>query len=209
MLFDQPVVSEYGAKERGYGFRILRDSLFLSCAQEIAKICFDGDDRTPSIKTIVETVDNKALQEKLSDAFSGWKYPQAKKEQSPEVIAAIKRMELREQSERKVQFEELVTELNTLWKGLNESKLLEAYRTIRDKITAHSEVRYVADKYSFVDIGELGLKWDDMKGVLPRIQRMIEILGLIVRNSGFAWELLDEQLGNAATDFWVVSEGAR
>ncbi len=79
---------------------------------------------------------------------------------------------------------------------------LEGFRTIRDKLTAHTEIRFVADKYQPIDIGELGIQWGDLKTVMSEMQVCVELIGLIVRNAGFAWEMLDEQLTEASRGFW-------
>jgi len=34
------------------------------------------------------------------------------------------------------------------------------------------------------------------------MQRLVELIGFIVRNASFAWEMLDRQLTEAARGFW-------
>jgi len=70
-------------------------------------------------------------------------------------------------------------------------------------------VRFVADKYQLVDIGTLGIKWGDLRRNIETMQRLVELLGLIVRNAGFAWDSLDAQLSNASTGFWIHPDVAR
>ena len=46
MLFDQDVVAKKGSRKQARGFLILRNSLFLTCVQDIAKYTADADYRT-------------------------------------------------------------------------------------------------------------------------------------------------------------------
>jgi hypothetical protein len=85
---------------------------------------------------------------------------------------------------------------------------LGAFRTVRDKLTAHTEIRFVADKYQPVDIGALGVKWGDLKTCIVKMQHCVELIGFIVRNAGFAWDMLDRQLSEAAHGFWSSPEAA-
>lgn len=62
----------------------------------------------------------------------------------------------------------------------------------------------MADKYQFVDIGTLGIKWSDMRQAIETMQSLVEDLGLVIRNAGFAWEVLDRQLVKASKEFWLV-----
>ena len=209
LIFDKEVVTVYGGKSRSYGFRILRDSLFLSCAQDIAKLCYDGDERSTSIAKLVEQTADPDVLEELKDAFVNWSLPNINHEIDPEVLAAIERIHLRENDERRGQYDELRTELETLWKKLAESKVTNSFRTIRDKISAHTEIKFLADKYQVIDFSSLGLKWGNMKETIDIMQRVVELLQLLVRNAGFAWDMLDEQVAGAATEFWSVSGSAR
>jgi hypothetical protein len=74
---------------------------------------------------------------------------------------------------------------------LSTSPVMEHYRTIRNKVSAHTEVQHVADKYQRVDIATLGVKWDDLPKILDKMQRLVELLGLLIRNACFAWDMLE------------------
>ena len=40
------------------------------------------------------------------------------------------------------------------------------------------------------------------------MQELVEALGMLIRNAGFAWDMLDEQLNNASKEFWLPSDAA-
>ncbi|BAN34287.1 hypothetical protein SCD_n00438 [Sulfuricella denitrificans skB26] len=208
MLFDQQVPKLRGAGRQARGFLTLRHSLFLSCAQDIAKLSFDSDERTPSIKNLMAALDDSSLTSSLRERFAVWHLPSVEEETDPEIVAVLRRMKLREQDERRTQFDEILAAGRTTWNELATSGHMSGFLTIRDKITAHTEVQHVADKYQPVDIGNLGIKWADLRRAIDAMQNLVEALGLLIRNAGFAWDMLDEQLSRAGKDFWLPADAA-
>ena len=209
MLFDPDTSKNRGSLEQARGFQILRNSLFLSCSQDIAKLTLDTDKRTPSIRNLVGALDEAALVAELENRYAIWVIPSVEEETDPEIAAALRRMEERERLERREQFQEHMAELLSLWAELSTAPAMTGFLTVRDKVSAHTEVRFVADKYQLVDIGALGIKWRDLRLSVESMQRLVELIGLVVRNSGFAWDSLDHQLSKASKSFWGVSVDAR
>ena len=204
MLFDKTVVEANGSGRKARGFNVLKHSLFLSCAQDIAKLTLDDDPRTPSLSNNIRALADQAFQNTLRERFAIWKTPLAEDETDAEILEALRRMELREAAQRRGQFDELYCEATTLWAALSTSPTIKSFKTIRDRVSAHTEVRFVADRYQLIDIGTLGIKWGDIKVTIGQMQRLVEIIGLLIRNAGFAWESLDDQLLRASEGFWGV-----
>lgn len=202
MLFNEKVPKQHGSGKQARGFLILRNSLFLSCAQDIAKLSLDTDKRTPSLLNLMSALNDPTLLNSFREKLSIWHTPSIEIETDPEIIEALKRMDLREESERKVQFDELFIQAKNEWTALSTNPILNGFSTIRDKVSAHSEVQYVVDKYQFIDISSLGIKWSDMRKVIELMQSLVELLGLLIRNAGFAWDMLDKQLSKASNSFW-------
>jgi len=84
MLFDKTVVHANGSGAQQRGFLILRHSLFLSCAQDIAKLCYDRDERTPSIHKIVEALGDTTLRKTLADRYAAFVSPSIEDETDPD-----------------------------------------------------------------------------------------------------------------------------
>lgn len=200
MLFSEVVTGARGSGRQARGFHILMHSLFLSCAQDIAKLTLDDDDRTPSLSNLIAVLTDAKIRGDLQERFVVWNIPP--NETDPEVIQALRRMELREETKRRNQFDELYCEATEAWSRLSTDNTVKAFRTIRDKVSAHTEVKFVADKYQFIDIAALGIKWCDLRITINHMQRLVELVGILIRNVGFAWELLNEQLSRASHDFW-------
>lgn len=209
MLFDHDTNKSWGSRDQARGFQILRNSLFLSCAQDIAKLALDADMRTPSFRNLVSALDDSAVVAELEDRYAIWVIPSIEGETDPDIAAALRRMEERERVELRGQFREHMSELRDLWTELSATSAMSGFLTVRDKVSAHTEIRYVADKYQLVDIGTLGIKWRDLRLSIESMQRLVELIGLIVRNAGFAWDTLDNQLSIASKRFWGTPVDAR
>lgn len=201
MLFDPEVVKARGSNAQARGFKLLRHTLFLNCAQDIAKLSLDADS-SPSIKNIVHALEDSSLRDQLREQYAIWHIPVPEDEDEPAVLAALERMERREEVQRREQFDDQYKRLTVLWTSLIGSSVLEAFRTIRNKVSAHTDVHFVNGEYKLVDIGSLGIKWKDLKETIAELQEVVELLGLLIRNAGFAWDSLDHQLAEASTGFW-------
>lgn len=206
MLFDKSVVESKGSGLKSRGFHVLKHSLFLSCVQDIVKLIFDADTRTPSLNNMINALGDERFRNTLREDFAIWKIPLVEEETDPQIIEALARIELREEAERRAQFDELYCEATSLWTTLSNNEAVKSFKTIRDKVSAHTEVTLFADKYQFINIGTLGIKWGDLKLSIGQMQRLVEIVGLLIRNVGFAWDSLDEQLQKASHGFWEVSK---
>jgi len=206
MLFHEQVPKTRGSGKQYRGFMILRHSLFLSCVQDIAKLSLDDDKRTPSLRNLVAALDDSSLVKTFREQFAMCHSPLIEEETDPEIIEALRRMDLREEAERRAQFDEILADTRIKLAELIGSPFMNGFLTIRDKITAHTEVQFVADKYQFVDVGALGTKWSDVKKAIEMMQTLVANLSLLIRNAGFAWEMLDAQLSKASHAFWQPVE---
>lgn len=206
MLFNKQVPKQHGSGKQARGFLILRHTLFLSCAQDIAKLSLDDDGRTPSLLNLISALNDTNLRNSFREKFAIWHSSLVEIETDPEIVEVLKRMDLREEGERRAQFDELFIQVANEWAAFSANSFLNGFSTIRNKVSAHTEIQYVVDKYQFVDISSLGIKWSDMRKAIELMQSLIELLGLLIRNAGFAWDMLDEQLSKASTDFWLQSE---
>jgi AbiU2 len=206
MLFVEEVPKSRGAGKQWRGFVTLRNSLFLSCAQDIAKLSLDDDKRTPSLKNLIQALEDDVLRKALREVYASWHTPLAEEETDPQILQALAQMDLQEEAERRLEFDEKWEETRGLWSELSASAEMRAFLTIRDKVTAHIEVQFVGDKYQLVDISTLNLKWSGLRQTLLAMQKLIENLSAIIRNSCFAWNALDDQLSRASRDFWLPTQ---
>lgn len=131
-----------------------------------------------------------------------WDEPDYRDYQDPEIIEALRRIDLRESAKRLDQFSQLLQEFKTLTSDVFTCPTFKALKTVRDKITAHTEIKLVADKYVPIDLGSLSLKWGDINTCVSRLERPLELVGLLVRNTSFGWESFHAQLEKNVASVW-------
>lgn len=203
MLFDADVIKNHGTQTKYRGFICIKNNLFLFCCQDISKLCLDNDDKSPSIKTIVSRLQSQpALLKKLEDQYAVSYIDPPAGEKDTIVLAAFMRKMESEEAERRVKFNELTSQLHTKWSTLSSSHILPKFKTIRDKAAAHIDVHLDNGKYQEIDIGALGIKWEDIGEMIFAMQDIVELIGLIVRAASFSWDDLDRQLKKIADGFW-------
>ncbi|MFZ5658755.1 MAG: hypothetical protein ACOY5C_02735 [Pseudomonadota bacterium] len=205
MLFDQNVVSAFGAGHKVVGFETIRYSLFYTCVQNLAKIKSDNDDHSPSIKGIMSALEDDCLRAHLREKYSIW-YIQID-HHSEDIQKQIRMTEPDKEQERRNQFDEIYIKLLGTWNSLQESAAFNAFKIIRDKLTAHSQLKLVGDEYKLTDLGELGLKWGDLKATLQEVQVIVDSLNLLVRNTSFDFSGKERQLQKSSLAFWNVDRG--
>ena len=140
MLFNRAVVKARGAGLRARGFKILKNTLFLTCAQEIVKLSLDSHRCTPSIKNIVNALASSELRSKLREQYSVWYIDPPVGEADPQVLDALATRNRCEQAKRETQFDAHYQELVRAWETVSSSNATTAFKTIRDKVSAHTDV---------------------------------------------------------------------
>jgi len=206
MLFDIEVVTEHGSNQRKRGFTILRNTLFLSCVQDIAKLSLDSDNNAPSIKNIIKALESEVLRLELRKQFASWKMPSIG-ENDPAIIENLQKLELQKEEQRRTEFDTNYSQLLGLWNQLAASSILDAFRIIRNKLSAHMDIHYVDGSYKLLDISTFGVNWNNLRESIAALQEIVELLGLLIRNSGFAWDDLDTQLVKTGASFWCGNNG--
>ena len=201
MIFDEKVTKTWGSGNANRGFETIRYTLFFSCIQSIAGMAIDADDRTPCLSKSINALEDKSFRDYLRAQYSCTVIPYVG-DDDPMVLASLKAFEARERVERRIAFDDAYAQMLVQWEKLKISKELAAFRTVRDKLTAHHELRKKADGYAPVNVVELELKWGALRSMVPLLQEIVSDIDLLVRNAGFAYDILDEQLAEASAAFW-------
>lgn len=204
MLFGVGVPERWGSGKRARGYLILRHTLFLACCQDIAKVVMDDDKRTPSIKGLIGELDCHLVRAALRKRYAEVSPTLMDGEPDQELAGLLRAMDEREALERGVMFDRLYSDLVAAWADLSTSEAVKGYVTIRDKASAHAEVVMHDGVYSFFDVSTAGITWGDLRRTIASVQGVVELLGRVIRDAGFAWDMLDDQLARAADGFWDV-----
>ena len=204
MLFDGKIVKHFGSGERRRGFESIKYSLFYGCAQDIARITLDNDKRTPSICGIITPLlINTGLLDELCVRYSSWGYI-VRETDDAELRAALESHLAEETELRRQKFHATFNKLIADWDAFKVKQSTDAFKIIRDKLTAHLELHLCSDDvYRITDIAKLGLKWRDLGEAIKDVEIMITALNSIVRNAGFAMEDFDEGLEKAIQGYWA------
>jgi hypothetical protein len=205
MLVNDTVRQGFGSGQRARGFSLLSGSLAMSCIQDLVKLALDKDDRAPSAANLLRMLSDESLRNELRERFAVWGVPSARDySDDPEVVAALEHMEARDELKRRGKFDELYSELQSKWNELSTSTAFSSFKRARDKISAHTEIRFVADKYRPLTLAELGVNRLDLESAIASLQEIVELISLLVRNASFAWDMLNDQLSRAADAFWTL-----
>ncbi|MGA2138071.1 MAG: hypothetical protein ABSH14_04335 [Verrucomicrobiia bacterium] len=186
MIADEQVARRHGSGMKTEGFEVIRQSLFCDCVQDVVKLSLDKDKRTPSIANIMEEVSREEVRQSLREVLR----------------AAIKRWDADVQEQQSIIFDEKYKTLLSNWGNFQKQPWLNGFKAVRDKLTAHLELKIMDGKYSPIDVSKLGLKWGDLGKSLDLLQPIVLGLNLIVRKSSFGMDDLELSLKHSASAFW-------
>jgi hypothetical protein len=189
MLTDQELHNRIGKEAKAIGFRQLRSWLYWGLVQELVKICWDKDPRSPSIMTLARKLTDAELRNRLE-------------------TKCLKNN--REMGEKRVRasFNEAYEDFQKRTEEMLSSHSVGGYKTIRDKLISHNELRVSRQSttgYDFFDVKESKLKYGDERRLLETLQVLIDHLLLIVRNVDFSWESFFRNEERVAHDFWELN----
>jgi hypothetical protein len=188
MLTNQELHDRIGNEAKAIGFRQLRNWLYWGLVQELAKICSDNDPRSPSIKAVTRQLKDTQLRNELEEK------------------CARKNREMGE-AEVRASFKEAYSDYEQRAREMLSSNSVGSYKTIRDKLISHNELRlsrHSPTGYDFFDVKEAKLKYGDERKMLETLQVLITRLLHIVRNVDFDWESLFRNEESVSRDFWEL-----
>ena len=203
MVFDDATIRSKGTGQRARGFVILLDVVSMSCVLDIAKIAIDKDTRTrPTIRRLVQALKEPKLHQDLRESFAV-RNPTPASGYPSDVLEAMAAAERRDEDARRREFERDVIDVTTLWEALECSAALKSFKTIRDKHVAHAELlHHDGNEYKPFDVTSLGLKWDDLRDTIAKLERLVVLLTGLYRGASFDFDMLDDQLARASAAFW-------
>jgi len=199
MLGNLSLITRIGIEGKAAGFERLREILYWSFIQELIKVCDDADDRTPSIRRILE---------ELSD-------PQTLGAVENKYVQMLPRIRLvngvvhdtygpHEEEQGKKHFASLYSRVTKNTEELLGSLAFKSFRDVRHKLIAHNELRKTEDGYDFFDITPLKITYGQERILLEKAREVIDDLNSIVRNASFDWDSLLTSEHKDACDYWGI-----
>jgi AbiU2 len=187
MLDNRQLLDRIEQEKKGAGFNRLRAWLYWSLVLELAKLCHDNgkQKRAPSIYAIREKLSNPALLQALEDKY------------------AKNNRELADADTLRAEFRTLYARFSESADRMLSERVAGGYKTIRDKLIAHNELRKDGQ---FHDVKTEGLKYGDEHALLKTLKELVTDLMLIVRNTDIqsVWSsspVYDRQM---VSDFWEL-----
>jgi hypothetical protein len=190
MMRNQDLLDRIGKQAKGVGFRRLRNWLYWSLVQELAKICSDKDARSPSIASVTFKLKDVRLRKQLEEKY------------------VKKNREMGEAAELRVAFNQTYSDYEKRAEAVLSSHSVGGYKTIRDKLISHNELRLSPESrtgYDFFDVKQAKLKYGDERKLVETLQLLVDDLLLIVRNVDFSWDSFFRNEERVARDFWQLN----
>ncbi len=188
MLTNQELHDRIEKERKAIGFERLRSWLYWGLVQDLTKICSDNDPRSPSIATVTRKLKDVQLRKQLQQKCVN---------------------NNREMGEADVQaaFNQAYSDYKQRAEEMLSSHSVGGYKTIRDKLISHNELRparRLPTGYDFFDVKEAKLKYGDERRLLETLQLLIDDLLLTVRNIDFSWDSFFRNEEQVARDFWEL-----
>jgi hypothetical protein len=200
MLMNEGLNQTISSEERGACFRQLRNWLYLDFVLELVKVCDDSDERTPSIRQLKEALADPETLRALKEKYSRRAPLKWLDEQTAQYLQEQEEQELRSE------FDEVYARFRKAADDLLASSAFDGFRTVRDKLIAHNELRKTDEGYEFFDIKNLSLKYGQERQLLEAVRPIIEDLDLLVRNACFDWNSFLPIEEKDVCKFWGISK---
>lgn len=201
MLFEERVPKQYGSFKQARGYSVLKNSLFLMCCQDIAKLIFDSSNKTPSLKRSVEGLTNPDMLAKCKARYvEDRPIYDGDDEPDTELVEVYRAIHATERENRSKEFDSKYQQLLAAWNALSSSPVTKSFRVVRDKVTAHTELQ--GADYTPIDIAALDITWGSLKSIISEMQTIIELLSNLIRDSGFAWGHFERMIEASSADYW-------
>jgi hypothetical protein len=191
MLTNQELHHRIGKEAKAIGFRQLRNWLYWDLVQELSKICSDNDPRSPSIATVTRKLKDVHLRNPLEQK-------------------CVKNNRELGEMEVRASFNRAYSDYLGRAEEMLSSHSVGGYKTIRDKLISHNELRRSRrspNGYDFFDVKDAKLKYGDERKLLETLQLLVDHLLHIVRNVHFSWDSLLQNEEQVARDFWQLNAG--
>lgn len=201
MICDPRIMRDYGTGARARGFEVLRHALFCGIALDVVNLTCDNDKRCPSVRNIISILSDHCVVGILRQRYTDYNHPRPAG--SPLSGKDVERINKKERDKRRKKFDRTLARANKAWDDFGVQSWLQGFKTLRDKHTAHLEVRLTADGYQFIDLAKLGLKLGDVGEAVERLASIAEDLNLVVRGAGFDMKRAASQIRADVAGFWA------
>ncbi|NBD16735.1 MAG: hypothetical protein GVY04_11535 [Cyanobacteria bacterium] len=205
LLDDPNVYSRWNYSEGVMGAKVLRMALFTSIIVDMHASLFDKNNKSGSLKKIIDDLGDKNVKQYLKDVFSTPDEIHFVGNHSEEEIAdMIKTIQKQQKQELGKEFECLHRKVIEDYDHLEKSDLASRIKKARDKIFAHKEVRQIDDERRFFDVADndISISFYDAKELLNASKIIIFNTNKLLEKSVFSLDILLDHHRFVASEFW-------
>ena len=185
MLANQELLDRINREGKVRAFEQLRYWLYWGLVQQLSNICSDRDERSPSITTVTRKLkDDVHLRKQLEKNY------------------------VKKDRELEEEFNRVYSEYLQRAEEMLSSRSVGGYKTIRDKLVSHNELRQSPQSptgYDFYDIKHAKVKIGDERKLLETLQVLVTDLLLIVKTVDSSdWDSIFQHEEEVARNYWEL-----
>lgn len=201
LAHDLDIKKQYGSGQRHPGFEVLRHTLFADCVQTLVNLAFDKHEQTPSVAKIVARLEDSKLRASLRSKYAQWKLPR-ENGSGTGVEIGLQAIEQERRDELAAQFDDAYKRMLTTWQKFSSLACMPSFRVIRNKITAHLELKQTPTGYELKGPALVNATGSDLRTAVELLEQIVDDLTLVVRGVGFMMEDAAEQFDEEGRQFW-------
>ncbi|MFC2171826.1 hypothetical protein ACFLU6_04250 [Acidobacteriota bacterium] len=183
MIFNKALFNRYDQPYKMDGFLTLKIVLFIDATKDIVKVVFDKDHRSPSLYRIIKYLENEEIRLAFRESFSSW-------------LGTDSYSTLKNEFDRKYKV------IKDSFQSLCGLEVSEKLKDVRNKISAHIEMRKDGEGYRILSIGDLELEWNSLEGFLQLVKPIVFDTAYIVGNETYDHDSFSESNLKTSGAFW-------
>lgn len=200
------VDNSYGA----HAYNALSLTLLLDLVRDLCVLALDENERAPSIVNVWQLMLSQELRDALRDKAARPHHRETVHAENvpPALLTAVQDRFRCEDIQRKQQsFDETYARAAANIKTILKSDIAKSFKTARDKVIAHYEMRGGKAGPVLYDVRETGLTWGSPREFTNLIERTIWDLVLLATWGSYDEGGFEEMHRRYANDFWARVQG--
>jgi hypothetical protein len=191
-------------------YNALSLTLLLDLVRDLCVLGLDDDPRAPSLANIWQLLRSQELRDALRDKAARPHRRESLHAENvpPGLLKSIQDRFQHEDVERQQRaFDEAYARAAANIETILASEIAKAFKTARDKVIAHYEMRGGKSGPALYDVRDTGLTWGSPREFINMIDRSIWDVVLLATWGSYDEEGFDEMHRRYAKDFWTRVQG--
>lgn len=165
------------------GFDKLKHTLVLDVIKDCARLSFDRSKSSPSICNVFQLLSKEELLSAFRDEYC--------------------KVDFRLHTP--CEFENKYNNAVDCFLDFSETGLSKKFKSVRNKILAHSEMRLINGQYEIAGLDEFDIKWSDPESFMNSVKPIVFELGLLILDCVYAHESFTSSQAKVSESFWAMA----